>query len=147
KRWWTGLAKPTARDSTAFPMWRVLAGRHDWTAWLRASWRRHWRNRQNSSACHGAAGMAWWWWSFCAKSATSNSNPVKHAIAQATGLCLEASGPPLHPSQQQGSCPFSTRAEKKLHRIVEQSEKALLVFADESGFSLHPKLGRVWAKR
>src|SRR5438309_2979252 len=31
--------------------------------------------------------------------------------------------------------------------IVEQSEKALLVFADESGFSLHPKLGRVWAKR
>ena len=73
--------------------------------------------------------------------------PSSTQLAQATGLCLEASGPPLHPSQQQGSCPFSTRAEKKLHRIVEQSEKVLLVFADESGFSLHPKLGRVWAKR
>src|SRR5207302_10553805 len=29
--------------------------------------------------------------------------PSSTQLAQATGLCLEASGPPLHPSQQQGS--------------------------------------------
>src|SRR5205807_662555 len=39
------------------------------------------------------------------------------------------------------------RYEKKLHRIVEQCMKYLLVLADESGISLHTKLGRVWAKR
>src|SRR6266702_3736367 len=48
----TGLAKPIGRDSTAFTMWRVRAGRHDWTAWLRTSWRRRLRNRQKSSACN-----------------------------------------------------------------------------------------------
>ena len=73
--------------------------------------------------------------------------PSSTQLAEAAGFRLEASGLSLHPGQQQRSCPFSTRAEKKLHRILEQGEKALLVFADESGFSLHPKLGRVWAKR
>jgi transposase len=68
-------------------------------------------------------------------------------LAQAAGLRVEASGVPLRSGQQQRSRPLSAWAEKKLHRILEQSEKALLVFADESGFSLHPKLGRVWAKR
>src|SRR5256886_15030931 len=66
--------------------------------------------------------------------------PSSTQLAQATGLCLEASGPPLHPSQQQGSCPFSTRAEKKVHRIVEQSENGLVVCGDEMGLSLCRKI-------
>ena len=73
--------------------------------------------------------------------------PSSPQLAQAPGLCLEASGLSLHSSQQRGSGWFSTRVEKKLDRILNQAEKALLIFADESGFSLHPKLGRVWAKR
>ncbi|MGI8784238.1 MAG: IS630 family transposase [Acidobacteriota bacterium] len=31
--------------------------------------------------------------------------------------------------------------------MLEQKELALLIFADEAGFSLHPRLGRVWALR
>src|SRR3989304_1724537 len=73
--------------------------------------------------------------------------PSGAQLAQATGLRLEASGLPLRSGHQQGSRPLSPQAEKKLHRILEQGEKALLVFADESGFSLHPKPGRVWATR
>jgi transposase len=43
--------------------------------------------------------------------------------------------------------PSSGAGSKKLHRILNLGELALLVFSDESGFSLHPKLGRVWARR
>lgn len=68
-------------------------------------------------------------------------------LVEAIGLCLEATELSLPSSQQQGSCSVSARAQKKLQRIVKQKEKALLIFADESGFSIHPKLGRVWAKR
>jgi hypothetical protein len=39
------------------------------------------------------------------------------------------------------SDPDSTWSQKGLQRILKQKEKALLVFADESGFSIHPKLG------
>ena len=37
------------------------------------------------------------------------------------------------------SDPDSTWSQKGLQRILKQKEKALLVFADESGFSIHPK--------
>jgi hypothetical protein len=39
------------------------------------------------------------------------------------------------------------RRRKKLRRILELGELALLACADERGLSLHPKLGRVWARR
>ena len=39
------------------------------------------------------------------------------------------------------SDPDSTWSQKGLQRILKQKEKALLVFADEIGFSIHPKLG------
>jgi len=73
--------------------------------------------------------------------------PSSSQLAPAVGLCLEAPNLPLPSGQQPRSHPLSSWSEKKLYRILGQSEKALLIFQDESGFSLHPKLGRVWAKR
>ena len=74
------------------------------------------------------------------------TSPVAQLV-EAIGLCLEAADLSLPSSQPQRSGPVSTWPQKKLQRIVKQKEKALLIFADESGFSIHPKLGRVWAKR
>ena len=68
-------------------------------------------------------------------------------LAQAPRLRFEAACLPVYSSHWRGCGQVSPRAQKKLHRILELGESALLVFADESGFSLHPRLGRVWARR
>ncbi|PYU99187.1 MAG: hypothetical protein DMG10_26025 [Acidobacteria bacterium] len=68
-------------------------------------------------------------------------------MAQAPRLRFEAACLPVYSSHWRGCGQVSARAQKKLHRILELGESALLVFADESGFSLHPRLGRVWARR
>lgn len=68
-------------------------------------------------------------------------------LVEAPRVRFEAAYLPIHSSDEQRRWQISPRAQKKLHRILDQGELALLVFADESGFSLHPKLGRVWARR
>jgi transposase len=68
-------------------------------------------------------------------------------LAQATRLRSQAADIRVYTGHRRRSCRLPARAQKKLHRILKLGELALLVFSDESGFSLHPKLGRVWARR
>jgi transposase len=68
-------------------------------------------------------------------------------LAEAPGLRFEAARISIYPSDRGRRGRVPARAQKKLHRILKLGELALLVFADESGFSQHPKLGRIWARR
>ena len=68
-------------------------------------------------------------------------------LAEATRIRSQAAGIPIYTSHRRRRCRVPARSQKKLHRILRVGELALLVFSDESGFSLHPKLGRVWARR
>jgi len=68
-------------------------------------------------------------------------------LAETARIRSQAAGIPVCTSHRRRRCRVPARAQKKLHRILKLGELALLVFSDESGFSLHPKLGRVWAPR
>ncbi|HYA40939.1 MAG TPA: IS630 family transposase [Syntrophobacteraceae bacterium] len=68
-------------------------------------------------------------------------------MAEAARLRSQAAGISVCTGHRQRRCRIPARAQKKLHRILKLGELALLVFSDESGFSIHPKLGRVWARR
>ena len=68
-------------------------------------------------------------------------------LAETTGICSQAAGISVCAGHGQRRCRIPAWAQKKLNRILKLGELALLVFSDESGFSLHPRLGRVWARR
>jgi len=68
-------------------------------------------------------------------------------LAEATRIRSQAAGIRVYTGHRQRRCRVPARTQKKLNRILKLGELALLVFSDESGFSLHPKLGRVWAQR
>lgn len=52
----------------------------------------------------------------------------------------------FNPGYGEGNSSLSAAAQKKLRSIL-TGERAVLVFGDETGFSLHPRLGRLWMKR
>lgn len=68
-------------------------------------------------------------------------------LAETPGICIETSRISIYPSDRGRRRRVPAGAQKKLHRILKLGELALVVFADESGFSQHPRLGRLWVPR
>lgn len=52
----------------------------------------------------------------------------------------------FNPGYGEGNSSIQATAQKKLRSIM-NGERAVVVFGDETGFSLHPRLGRLWMKR
>ncbi len=50
-------------------------------------------------------------------------------------------------AKKSGTVRFTKHIKKKLRQALASAGRRVLLFADEAGFTLHPKLGRVWAKR
>ena len=50
-------------------------------------------------------------------------------------------------AKKSGTVRFTKHIKKKLRQALASAGRRVLLFADEAGFTLHAKLGRVWAKR
>src|SRR5712691_1938418 len=74
----------------------------------------------------------------------AHQGPAGAKLVAPSRLSAQTRGLPLCPSPSRGRAPVPGEPKKRLAAL---KPRETIVFEDETGFTLHPRLGRGWAKR